>query len=374
MTRRIAFGVVVALALLVPVGLRTAGGQPAGKKPVDAPQKGEKKEERGPAKAPALRALLRELLDMKEFQFPMTLKEALGILQEQINTRYKGEDVVPILVNDQAFKDENPEAPDIYDTLVKFPPWPRRMSVAHALRVVLSKVATGNATFLARRGHIEVTTEDRASLPHLLQEKITATFEKRPLEEALEELIDLTGAMIIVDTRLGEKARTPVSARLQNPVPLEWAVKLLAEMAEVRVRIDHDWLFITSKAKASAGKPSSHLRFWDRPLSLALEDLADWSGTTVLLDPRAQNPQELLLGPWLHSPWGVSVPPLAKVPVSATFKAGTSGRTAARILAAIMGLEAVAVDDAVLLTTRELAEQMRARPGKERPAKTQAPK
>src|SRR5262249_3304583 len=88
--------------------------------------------------------LLDETIDMKDFQQPMTLKEALGLMQDKLNVKYKDEDTLPILVDDQAFKEENPDAPDIYDTQVKFPPFPRRMSVAPELRLTLRKLPTNN--------------------------------------------------------------------------------------------------------------------------------------------------------------------------------------------------------------------------------------
>src|SRR5262245_54639336 len=51
-------------------------------------------------------ASLNDTIDMKDFQAPLTLKEALALIQDKLNTKYKGDDVLPILVNLEAFKTE----------------------------------------------------------------------------------------------------------------------------------------------------------------------------------------------------------------------------------------------------------------------------
>ena len=111
------------------------------------------------AEANSLARMLEEVIDMKDFQNPMTLKEALGLFYEKFAA--KGKELA-ILVDQQAFKDENPEAGDIYESPVKFPPYPKQMAMATALKLALSQVQTGNATYLIRRSFIEITTNDKA--------------------------------------------------------------------------------------------------------------------------------------------------------------------------------------------------------------------
>jgi tetratricopeptide (TPR) repeat protein len=89
----------------------------------------------------------------------MSLKEALGLIYEKLNA---SNIELPIIVDTEAFKELAPEAPDVYETRVQFPPFPRKMSIKVALKLALSKVATGNATFMIRRDFIEITTVDRA--------------------------------------------------------------------------------------------------------------------------------------------------------------------------------------------------------------------
>jgi tetratricopeptide (TPR) repeat protein len=118
--------------------------------------------------AQRIHKLLEETIDMKDFQAPMTLGEALSLIQDKVNAKHKEEDALPILIDAEAFKEENPDAPDVYDTQVKFPKFPRKMSIATALRIALSKVPTNNATYLIRRNMIEVTTIERQTKERVL--------------------------------------------------------------------------------------------------------------------------------------------------------------------------------------------------------------
>jgi hypothetical protein len=342
-------------------------GPPGGGKE-QAAAKGEKKD-------PTTRELLRwleEPLDVKPYQSAMSLKEVLEGFTKAFAA--KGKDL-PLLVDDNAFKEANPDAADVYDSPVKFAPLPRWMKFEAALRMALSKIPTNNATFLVRRGYIEITTLERGGPARLLEERVAATFGKRPLAEALEELADMTGATIVVDPRVGDKAQTPITARFRNTISLEAAVRLLGEMAGLQVRVDEEnVLFITSSPKAGPRDKQADLSLRGRPLELAVRDLASWSGASVILDPRAESPAEY--GPPFPGVTGIppSTTPSARLPVSAVFKPGTSPRAAATILAKMVGLEAVALDNAVYVTTPKVAQEMRGRAPKQRPAGNAPPK
>ncbi len=192
--------------------------------------------------------MLDEVVDLRDFQAPMTLKEALGLLQDKLNSKYKDEDVLPILVDAEAFKDDN--TPDIYETQVRCPPFPRRMTVATTLRVILSQVPTRNATFRLRNGFVEITTLKEAHPKQALRQKVSASFDKRPLGTALEELSALTGLSVIVDPRLGDKLKEPVTAAFNNDVTLETALRLLADMTGAKLLITDDTPYLTSAANA----------------------------------------------------------------------------------------------------------------------------
>jgi hypothetical protein len=89
-----------------------------------------------------------------------------------------------------------------------------------------------------------------ASPERLLGYPILAKSHKRPLEDVLDDLADLSGATILIDARAGDKARTPVTAHFHNTIGLQDAVRLLAEMADTQADVREGVLFVTTKTKA----------------------------------------------------------------------------------------------------------------------------
>jgi hypothetical protein len=64
---------------------------------------------------------------------------------------------------------------------------------------------------------------------------VPAEFHNTPFSEAMEELSAITGASIVLDNRLGDKLKTPVTASLKNDVTLEAALRMLTDMADLKV-------------------------------------------------------------------------------------------------------------------------------------------
>jgi hypothetical protein len=78
-----------------------------------------------------------------------------------------------------------------------------------------------------------------------------ATFDKRPLNEAIQELLGPTGMKLVVDAaRAGEKSRAPVSATLEGTT-VEAAVRLLADMADLRPVLYENVVYLTTKDNAA---------------------------------------------------------------------------------------------------------------------------
>lgn len=193
-------------------------------------------------------------LDMKDFQNPMTLKEALGLLHEKIEELgVLGKNVgLPIFIDQGAFQDDHPEAPDIYESQVKFPPYPKKMTVASALQHALGQVPTGNATYVVRRGTITILTVKHASIKVLLQQKVLANFEKKPLDEVLHELAEQTGVSIQLDSRAKEKQPLQVTALFRNDTSLRDALIIMADMAGLQVVELPSAVYVTSSVNAEA--------------------------------------------------------------------------------------------------------------------------
>jgi hypothetical protein len=183
----------------------------------------------------AARASMHDILamevDTKGLQESMTLKECLQKLYERIAK--KGTEV-PILVDLHAFKEANPDAQP-HDDEVQLPAVPRVMKLAQVLQLLTSQIRTGDGAYVARNGVIEITTYNNAILPMLLQQRIVARFDKTPFNEVIRQLVEISGAPILIDPRLQEKAKAPITAELNGNVSLAALLPIIADMADLRV-------------------------------------------------------------------------------------------------------------------------------------------
>ncbi len=196
-----------------------------------------------PAKISEIRKMLAEPIDID--LAPVTLKEALTVL--------KNSHGFPALVVDaETFKEENPDAPDVHDTQVTLSSL-KGIPRAKVLRMILQKFNPRNATYLVRPTYVEITTFDNATPG---RQTIQASFVDRPLAEALEELAELSGISIVLDARAGDKAQAPVSARFREGTSLINAVRLLADMADLKVIVVDNMLYVTLRSNGVTFPPS----------------------------------------------------------------------------------------------------------------------
>src|SRR5262249_29849844 len=164
---------------------------------------------------------------------------------------------VPIIVDHSAFKDENPDRwPDpeaLWNAQIK-PPEPElqrtRWSAATVLGWGLASIETRNATFVVNPGHIEVTTVDRSPVENRLTQRINVRFRGRTLADAVEELYDLTGVAVVLDTRAGRAAQMPISATFTHDTSLGSALLLMSEMAGLKLVVGDNIVYMTTPAHA----------------------------------------------------------------------------------------------------------------------------
>lgn len=195
-------------------------------------------------------------LDMKDFHNPgMTLKEALGLIHDHVATAgVLGKDLgLPILVDMQSFKDAEPDAPDIYESQVRFPPYPKRTTVATALGLALAQVPIGDATYVIRRGVVVITTSRHNRMENMLKQKVLADFVRKPLDEVIQELAEQTGVSIQLDSRaVKDKQNIQVTALFRNDTSLRDALVILADMAGLKVVELPSGVYVTSPTNAEA--------------------------------------------------------------------------------------------------------------------------
>jgi hypothetical protein len=155
---------------------------------------------------------------------------------------------IAIVIDTQAFKAEGNDT--VEETPVRLP----KMTGIKLGTVLQMIAAQANGTFRIRPGYVEVTPKERAR-PDAWKENrdfaptINAEFSGHPLDSALRELSDASGISVVMDGRIGEKARTSVTATLNN-VPIDTAVFILADMADLRPVVLDNVLYVTTKANA----------------------------------------------------------------------------------------------------------------------------
>jgi hypothetical protein len=205
---------------------------------------------------------LAQSFETKTFDAPagQTLKDFIAAAYDAATK--KGMDV-PILIDFEAFKNENPDVykdpPDLNDIKVTIPQLPRELPLGVILQIALSKIPTNNATFYVHQGFVDVTTVNKAAPGALMQAGVSAVFVQRPLAEAVQQLADSTGVTIVVDPRMG-KADTPVTATFNNGIPLKTALALLANMAGHEVVEVPGALYVTTIENARAFRMAQKAR------------------------------------------------------------------------------------------------------------------
>jgi hypothetical protein len=179
-----------------------------------------------------------------------TLVEALDNLSKRYDLSFD--------VNEAAFKAEM--VPEVLKTEIAQPsPVPEMVApLGMALKKVLARIPSG-ATFVIRREVIEITTVE-ALRKEIWGENyrgpmlplVRSNFEKLPLQDGLRELAQQAEYNVVLDSAVDEKAaKTPVTAKLRN-APLDTAVCLLADMADLRVVQTANVLYVTTPEKAEA--------------------------------------------------------------------------------------------------------------------------
>jgi hypothetical protein len=292
---------------------------------------------------PDLAQIWREPVEVKDFTQPRTLREALAHLDDIFAARKIN---LSLMMDSAAFREPGAEVSEIGDVQVMLPNLPRRLPLAVLLQRLVAQLPVP-ASYLLRDGGIVILPAARATPAALLRAPVLARFEKRPLRQALEELSAHTGATILLDPRVNEKAQAPVTATLKNTITLEAAVRLLAEMADLRAVVENDILFVTQRVRP-AERPAEGVRleFRGRRLDEALRELAEATGTTVVIDPDIQKRISAAgapLGSGVPREAGVAaeeeqLEPTQSFRVTATFRGDVTPESAARILTTMTGL------------------------------------
>ncbi|HBI44883.1 MAG TPA: hypothetical protein DDY78_18810 [Planctomycetales bacterium] len=164
------------------------------------------------------------------------------------------------------------------------------VKVRTALRAILSPYGL---SFASIGDTVVITTEDMAMLRQMRQ-RVNLDLSKVEFTTALKLLSRETATNLILDTRVEKEAKAPVSIQLED-VPLETAVRLLAEMAGLKsVRVGNV-LFVTKKETANEMRADPDLQQQNQPGQPGAGTIA-FPGGLVPGGLVAPNPPPLIIG------------------------------------------------------------------------------
>jgi hypothetical protein len=192
--------------------------------------------------------------------FELAVDTTLDKALDELLTTRRG---IPWTVNDAAFGPDNKDG--VKKTPVEKIDPITGVTVATVLNRLLAKIPNDSGKsapmYLIRPDRLEITTRDAylvesypnrnslLPLPPYLPPLAYAVFDKVPLSEALAELANTTGGNVVVAGYAAKEAETKVTAEL-NGVPLDAAVTVLADMADLKcVRVGNVY-YVTSRERA----------------------------------------------------------------------------------------------------------------------------
>ena len=121
-----------------------------------------------------------------------------------------------------------------------------KVSLRVGLRRLLSQYNLGYAVV---GDMVLITTEDMA-IHRQMRQRINIDLDRLPLDAALRDLAKRTVTNLVLDGRVTKEAQTPVTLKLED-VPLEVAVRLMANQAGLRPVRTGNVLYVTTKANAA---------------------------------------------------------------------------------------------------------------------------
>ena len=194
---------------------------------------------------------------------------------------------------------------------------------------------------------------NRLAAPITLERGIEAN---TPFKDAMESLSDQTGVQIIINETAFKQDPPQIDSvsdqtvRLPKIVGVKFStvLRLLADQVNGAYRVCGDHIEITTRARIwpHLGLPWDALRvyapivdaeFRNHELSAALQELADETGTNIILDARS--------------------PEKGKSPITATFN-GVPIDTAVELIANMAGLKSTVRDGAFYVTSPENAKRL----------------
>jgi hypothetical protein len=201
-------------------------------------------QEKTPARPHQLSIRLQQHVNLdKGIDANTPLRDALEFLGDRYN--------LTIIVDSKAFEEIGVQRAE--EQPVQLPKMVG-VSMATVLRLLLAQIKgdEGHGTYAIQNDHLLITTTAHASnaeswTADSSQPAPTVDVDcvQKPLQDVLYDLRDLSRMNILIDARVADKARTPITATLTK-VPADTAVRLLADMGDLRMVAIDNVLYVTS--------------------------------------------------------------------------------------------------------------------------------
>ena len=154
------------------------------------------------------------------------------------------------------------------------------VKVKSALRSILTPYNLSYAII----GDTVIVSTDEMAMYRQMRQRVNLDCEKEELTTVLKKLARETATNLMVDTRAAKEAKIEVSLQMED-VPLETAVRLMAEMAGLKpVRVGNV-LFVTTKANANEMRADPDLAQPNGPRNPALEQQIIAPGGGIQIQP-----------------------------------------------------------------------------------------
>jgi len=178
----------------------------------------------------------------KDLDKPITIKIAKQSLSAAVEMLHKQTKINFVLdtpiIQQLGFTPDQPPSPVDVDL--------KDVKVRTALRSILSPY---NLSF-APIGDTVIITTDEMAMFRQMRQRVSVDLDKTPFADALKQISRQTGVNLLLDARVEKDAAAKVSLQMED-VPLETAVRLLAEMTGLKPVKVGNVLFVTSKANAN---------------------------------------------------------------------------------------------------------------------------
>ena len=223
----------------------------------------------------------------------LKFKEFLADISAHLQTNDRA---VTINVDMDAFIQDAPDAPNPFEMEVVINSNRQRATAFDLLNQAVKQIAKSPAALVIRAGRVDIVPASFTSKDHMYNQTVRAEFKEQRLDAALDELTDLTGVSLVLDPRARQKAQLTVTARFNGDVALQDAVRMLTEMADLKVVYLVTGLYITTPEHA--GRMQKELKQIYEPAPAAV-------------NPFAPMPDPMMFAPEL-SPLAPPLPPIGR--------------------------------------------------------------